>query len=77
MKLNKKQIFDRLGEVDDAYVEESALPEETVILPTKRRRIVAAFFEKPVVVAAICGIVALGTMAGIIIAGHEVGRAHV
>jgi len=70
MKLNKKQIFDRLGEVDDAYVEESALPEETVILPTKRRRIVAAFFEKPVVVAAICGIVALGTMAGIIIAGH-------
>ncbi len=72
MKLNKKQLFARLGDVDDAFIDESALPEETTDRP-KRRYAVAAFFEKPAVVAAICAIVALGTVAGIVAAGRAAG----
>lgn len=74
MKLNKKQIFARLGDVDDRFVDESALPEETVAEHPKRRHAVAAFFEKPAVVAAVCAIVALGTVAGIVAAGHAAGE---
>ena len=70
MKLNKQQIFARLGDVDDAYIDESALPEEPLAIPPKRRRAVAAFFEKPAVVAAVCAIVALGTVVGIFMAGQ-------
>ena len=73
MKLNKQQIFARLGDVDDAYIDESALPEEPLAIPPKRRRTVAAFFEKPAVVAAVCAIVALGTVVGIFMAGQAVG----
>ncbi len=73
MKLNKQQLFARLGDVDDAYIDESALPEEPIAIPPKRRRAVAAFFEKPAVVAAVCAIVALGTVVGIFMAGQAVG----
>jgi len=73
MKLNKQQIFARLGDVDDAYIDESALPEEPIAIPPKRRRAVAAFFEKPAVAAAVCAIVALGTVVGIFMAGQAVG----
>ncbi len=74
MKLNKKQLFARLGDVDDAYIDESALPEEPMTKRPKRRRAVAAFFEKPAVVAAVCAIVALGTVVGIFMAGRAVGE---
>lgn len=74
MKLNKKQIFTCLGDVDDTFIDESALPEEAVIEQPKRHHAIAAFFEKPAVVAAICTLVALGTVAGIFMAGHAAGE---
>ncbi|MBO5042380.1 MAG: hypothetical protein J6D87_05390 [Clostridia bacterium] len=74
MKLNKQQLFARLGDVDDAYIDESALPEEPIAIPPKRRHAIASFFEKPAVVAAICAIVAFGTVAGIIAAGFHANQ---
>ena len=74
MKLNKKQIFVRLGEVDDAFIDEAALPEEPIVSPPKRRHTLAAFFEKPAVVAAVCAIVAFGTVAGIVAAGFNANQ---
>ncbi|MBQ9781438.1 MAG: hypothetical protein IJW00_10925, partial [Clostridia bacterium] len=74
MKLNKKQMFARFGEVDDAFIDEAALPEEPIAIHPKRRYIISDFFEKPAVVAAVCAIVALGTVAGIVMAGRAANR---
>jgi len=74
MKMNEKQIFARLGDVDDAFIEESALPEPIIVDKPHRRHAIAAFFEKPAVVAAACAIVALGTLAGIMMAGFHANQ---
>ena len=73
MKMNKKQIFARFGDVDDRFIDESTLPEKAAAERPGRRFSLAAFFEKPAVVAAICAIFAMGALAGIIAAGRAAG----
>lgn len=74
MKLNKKQLFARFGDVDDVFIDESALPESIIVDKSQRRHAIAAFFEKPAVVAAICAVVALGTVTGIVMAGFHANQ---
>ena len=57
--------------VADAMISDDAIA--TASRP-KRRHTLAAFFEKPAVVAAICAIVAFGTVAGIVAAGRAAGK---
>ena len=57
--------------VADAMISDDAIA--TASRP-KRRHTLAAFFEKPAVVAAVCAIVAFGMVAGIVAAGRAANR---
>ncbi|MBQ7316810.1 MAG: leucine-rich repeat protein [Clostridia bacterium] len=68
-------LLKAIGAATDEAVADAILPDDAIITAPrpKRRRAVAAFFEKPAVVAAVCAIVALGTVVGIFMAGQAVG----
>ena len=62
--------------VSDDAVADAMISDDAIVTASrsKRRHTLAAFFEKTAVVAAICAIVALGTVTGIVMAGRAANR---
>lgn len=69
-------LLSALDALDDQTVAEALSERDTkaTVLRPKKRFNMSAFFEHPAVVAAVCALVALGTVTGIIMAGQFAGE---